>query len=78
MMQYLLGLFAARKLFEIVLKLSITAVLIRVGLYWIEHKALPPFSLLLDDANHVWKWIESTGAVSWAQVQLQNLLGPQK
>ena len=68
----------ARRVINVAMKLVIFALLVRVGLYWIEYKALPPFSLLLDDANHVWKWIESTGAVSWAQVQLQNLLGSQK
>lgn len=78
MIQYFAAWYVARRVINVAMKLVIFALLVRVGLYWIEYKALPPFSLLLDDANHVWKWIESTGAVSWAQVQLQNLLGSQK
>ena len=78
MIQYFAAWYVARRVINVAMKLVIFALLVRVGLYWIEYKALPPFSLLLDDANHVWKWIESTGAVSWAQVQLQNLLGAQK
>ena len=78
MIQYFAAWYVARRVINVAMKLVIFALLVRVGLYWIEYKALPPFSLLLDDANHVWKWIESTGAVSWAQDQLQNLLGSQK
>ena len=78
MMQYIIGLIAARTIFEFVFRLGMTALLIRVGLYWYQNNALPPLSLLVDDAVTVWKWLESTGVVQWAQSQLQNLLGAHK
>ena len=68
----------ARTIFGIIFRLVITALLIRVGLHWYQHNTLPPFSLLADDAATVWKWLESTGVVQWAQSQLQNLLGAHK
>ena len=78
MMQYIIGLMATRTIFKFLFRLAITALLIRVGLYWYQHNALPPFALLEDDMTTVWKWLESTGAVQWVQSQLQNLLGVHK
>ena len=65
MLQYFAAWFVAHRVINAVMKLVIFALLIRVGTYWSQHNALPPFSLIVDDATDVWTWLESTRVVQW-------------